>query len=369
MPSANVNVVASSAPVVQVTSGVDGGASVLWTLGPTAGEQTVTASVQGVDPVEFSATAEPGPPVAVVVAGGDGQIGPPDGTLSAPLVASVVDQYRNPLSGQTVDWSVSAGGGRLSSSSGRTDGSGTTSTTLTLGSTLGFNTVTASSTALGPSDFHALALTTVWDDAVGDTFSDGLSADRVLPDLAHVGVAWDADTLIVGLSFADSVVSTQLGGRNAMGGVVDFDVDMDSLTGIESLADRFRPGSGSTGMGVDVVLDMFADPSGEFLIFNDRQQTLGSTAAEFRGRLVAMRVPSAIIGSGPLAIAVTAGTAAEPTDIAPNDSSFVVSAGGGSPSLVPYPAPAGRPSKARSWGPMFRNAHSTKRRAENQHDI
>jgi hypothetical protein len=214
------------------------------------------------------------------------------------------------------------------------------------------NTVTASSTGLSPADFHALALTTVWDDAAGDTFSDGLSADLVLPDLVHVGVAWDADTLIVGLSFADSVVLSQLGGPNAMGGVVEFDVDVDSLTGIESLADRFRPGLGSTGMGVDVVLDMFADPSGEFLIFNDRQQTLGSTVAEFRGRLVAMRVPSAIIGGGPLAIAVTAGTTAEPTDIAPNDNSFVVAAGGGSPIMRPSAEQAESPSEVRAWGPI-----------------
>jgi hypothetical protein len=339
-PAVDATLGLSMAPAIQETSDAAGWARAVWTLGTVAGEQSVTVEVDGVDPVTFSATASPGAPAAVAVAGGDGQIDQPGAVLAASLAASVVDQFGNPRAGETVDWAIIAGGGDLSSLTGLTDSSGVASTLLTLGGAIGFNTVQASSDGLSSARFHTLALAMAWDDAVADTFSGGLSGNRVLADLAQVGYAWDADTLIIGLAFVDSVVSTLVGGANAMGGVLDFDIDLDSLTGIESLADRYRPGSGSTGMGVDIVLDMFADASGEFLIFNDRMQTLGSTTPDFRGRLLTMRVPAAFIGTGPLAIAVTAGTPAEPTDIAPNDSSYLVAAGG-TPTRPEAKAPAG----------------------------
>ena len=330
----------------------DGEAQATWTLGPTAGEQRATASVGGLDPVEFSATAEAGPPARLLVAAGDGQLALPAGTLSDSLVVRVVDEFYNPLSGLTVNWSIGGGGGSLSSNSGQTDDSGETSTELTLGDSLGFNTVTASFTGLAPIDFHALALTTIWSDAVGDTFSGGLSTGSVLPDLAGVGVSWSGGSLMIGLSFVDSVVTRLDGGPNVMNGFVDFDIDMDSTTGIQSAADEYRPGSGSTGMGVDVIVDMFEDPSGVYLIFDPKQKILGSAVPDIRGRLVMLAVSSAIIGSGPMAMAVTPGTPFEPTDIAPNDSSYVIAASGG-PLTPPAVAPAPRRSGGRRpWKPI-----------------
>ncbi len=320
---------AALASTAQDTTDVDGLARAVWTLGPTAGLQTVTASVEHLDPVEFSATADPGAPSVVVVSGGDGQLDMPGAMLAAPFAARVIDEYGNALVGLTVNWSVTAGGGNITAASGLTDGGGATTTTLTLGGSPGFNTVTASHAELDPVDFHALGVAQIWEDAVGDTFSSGTSASFVLPDLVQIGFAWDGDSLLVGLAFADSVVTRIDGGPNTINGIVDFDVDMNPLTGGQSAADEYRPGLGSTGIGVDVLVDMFADPSGDYIIYNASLTILGSTTPEIRGRLIGMYLPTSIIGGGPLALAVTAGTPADPTDIAPNDSCYVVDAASG----------------------------------------
>ncbi|MFW6079357.1 MAG: hypothetical protein ACODAE_07045 [Gemmatimonadota bacterium] len=80
----------------------DGRASVEWTLGETAGEQTATAEVDGLDPVEFTATAAPGP-VAVVAADVD--------TLrfvaldeTRQLEATVADEYGNAIDDVEASW-------------------------------------------------------------------------------------------------------------------------------------------------------------------------------------------------------------------------------------------------------------------------
>ena len=273
--------------------------------------------------------AEPGPPSVVVVAGGDGQLAQPSEILADPFVARVRDEFGNPLEGLTVTWAVSTGGGDLSVVAGLTDENGETGTILTLGTALGFNTVTASFVGLDPIAFHALGLASIWEDAVGDTFSSGTPTRFVSPDLVQIGVAWDGDSLLVGLAFTDSVVTRIEGGPNTVNGIVDFDTDMNPLTGGQSAADEYRQGSGSTGMGVDVLVDMFADPSGDYIIYNAALTILGATTPEIRGRLVSMYVPVSIVGSGPLSLAVTAGNPTDPTDIAPNDSSYVVDAATG----------------------------------------
>ena len=64
-------------------------------------------------------------------------------TELAPFIVEVRDQDGSPLSGVTVNWLVTAGGGSLSDASVDTGANGRAQTTLTLGSTQGTNTVTA----------------------------------------------------------------------------------------------------------------------------------------------------------------------------------------------------------------------------------
>jgi N,N-dimethylformamidase beta subunit-like, C-terminal/Domain of unknown function (DUF4082)/Bacterial Ig-like domain (group 1)/Bacterial Ig domain len=89
---------------------------------------------------------------------GDNQVGTPGATLSNPLVVQVVDPNGNPLSGQTVAFNVTAGGGSVSPTSAVSNSNGQASTMLTLGASAGRTTVHATATGIGSVDFSAVTL-------------------------------------------------------------------------------------------------------------------------------------------------------------------------------------------------------------------
>jgi Kelch motif./Domain of unknown function (DUF1929)./Bacterial Ig-like domain (group 1)./Glyoxal oxidase N-terminus. len=100
-----------------VSTDDDGRASVTWTLGPTAGSQTATATVDGLDgsPVQFTATAvETGeitltvtqqPPGSVLAT----EVFPPENQPAVRLL----DSGGAPMAGEVVTASVESGGGTL----------------------------------------------------------------------------------------------------------------------------------------------------------------------------------------------------------------------------------------------------------------
>lgn len=99
------------------TTNDDGRASVTWTLGPTAGTQTATASVQGVDgsPVHFTATAVEAGAITLSITQQ-----PPASALTAEVFAPeaqpavrLLDQDGAPMAGEVVTASVQSGGGAL----------------------------------------------------------------------------------------------------------------------------------------------------------------------------------------------------------------------------------------------------------------
>jgi len=276
-----------------------------------------------------SGLAGPGPPASLIVVGGDGQLGLPGTILSTPLVARVVDRFGVPVEGAEVSWEVSAGGCALSQAELATDAAGEVSATLTLGSVIGSNTVIATHGELTPIEFNALALATVQSDAANDTFSTGGAAGGAPPDVLAIGTAWDGDSLIIALAFGDSVSPASSGGPNAVAGLVEFDIDLDEMTGKESELDTHRPGPGSTGMGVDVLVDLFDDESGDYLIFDWRPNIIGITTPAVRGKLISFGVPTALVGSGALRAGAIVGTLSGPTDIVPNDGSVLIEAAGG----------------------------------------
>ena len=132
------------------------GTSVRWTLGTTAGAQSVTATLDNGASVTFHATALAGAPTTIAVAGGDGQTAPAGSTLPSPLVVRLTDAYGNPTSGVTVTWTVTAGGGSITASS-VTGADGRASAQWTLGTTPGPNGASAGvgSTTLAPATFTA----------------------------------------------------------------------------------------------------------------------------------------------------------------------------------------------------------------------
>ena len=130
------------------------------------------ATVAGLEPVTFTATATEQTAHNLTKVSGDNQAGPASTQLAAPLVVSVLDQDGEAFAGASVTFSVTAGGGMLSSTTASSScavGSSTSSTTittdangqaairLTLGSDPGPNTAVATVEGLESVTFTATA--------------------------------------------------------------------------------------------------------------------------------------------------------------------------------------------------------------------
>src|SRR5207249_12005616 len=101
-------------PTTPVITGTDGVAAVRsWTLGPTAGANTLTATAPGLtgSPVTFTATATVGAAASLTKSSGDNLSGQVGSTLATPPAALVRDQHGNPVQGVSVTFAVASGGG------------------------------------------------------------------------------------------------------------------------------------------------------------------------------------------------------------------------------------------------------------------
>lgn len=100
-----------------VTTGQDGQAAVLWTLGATAGTQTANASFAGVSgsPVAFSATATQGPPPQLAVVTQPSSSANSGEIFVIQPVIRLEDELGNPIShgGVQVTAQIASGGGAL----------------------------------------------------------------------------------------------------------------------------------------------------------------------------------------------------------------------------------------------------------------
>lgn len=127
------------------TSDASGVATVgSWTLGTSVGTNTLQATSAGIaDTVTFTATALSGTATMMSLAGGDAQTDTVGATLGTPYTVLIVDTNANPVAGIPVTWTVTGGGGSVTSSS--VSGSdGIATATRILGTTAGAQTATAS---------------------------------------------------------------------------------------------------------------------------------------------------------------------------------------------------------------------------------
>ncbi len=136
-------------------TGADGLASVAWTLGAAAGNQRVTATVSGVSPLSFNATANPGPASKVTVLSGNNQAAPPGTSLTDSLRLKVTDQFDNPIKDVTIVWAALGDGGSTSPAVTVTNVLGVAATQWTLGATGGPKSVRAVAGSLAPATFNA----------------------------------------------------------------------------------------------------------------------------------------------------------------------------------------------------------------------
>jgi hypothetical protein len=166
----------------------DGQASVTRTLGPTAGPQTTRADagqLQG-SPITFTHTATAGNAAGITKVDGDNQSGPPGAQL-APLIVEVRDELGNLIPNRDVTWVVGMGGGTVSPVNTKTNAEGRASTTWTLGSAAGPNTVNAVVSGVGTATFNA-------------------TADAGAPSSANSDVSVSPSTIAVGAQSTITVV-------------------------------------------------------------------------------------------------------------------------------------------------------------------
>jgi len=133
------------------TTNANGIATASWTLGDTAEAQTATASVSGLtgSPVTFSATATHGNAKVITINGGDGQSATVNTAVPTAPSALVTDAHGNPVSGVSVTFAVTLGGGSLTGTNpATTNASGIASIGWTLGATAGTNNMTATAGGL-----------------------------------------------------------------------------------------------------------------------------------------------------------------------------------------------------------------------------
>jgi hypothetical protein len=178
-PSPSVKVLdASGSPVpnVSVTFAVTSGGGTLenansqtgndgvatlgrWTLGTTAGQQKLTATVQGLTAVEFIADAKAGAPASVSAQSGASQSAIVGTAVATVPIAIVRDQFANPVPDVAVTFAVAQGGGVIAGGTVTTDAAGTgRPTSWTLGTAVGLNSITASVAGVAsPATFTATA--------------------------------------------------------------------------------------------------------------------------------------------------------------------------------------------------------------------
>ncbi|HEX6372544.1 MAG TPA: Ig-like domain-containing protein [Longimicrobium sp.] len=126
------------------TTDANGTAAVAsWLMGATLGANTLTATVAGVAPVEFTATAADA--ATIVIQTGHNQAAMAGTAVPTAPVVVVRDASGNPMAGMPVTFSVTAGGGSVGTATVTTNAAGVASPgSWTLGPEAGPNTLRAS---------------------------------------------------------------------------------------------------------------------------------------------------------------------------------------------------------------------------------
>ncbi len=180
-------------------------------LGSEPGTNTVAATVEGLEAETFTATAIEQTPHSLTKVSGDGQEGLAGIALAAPFVVSVLDEDDEAIAGVVVTFSVTGGGGILSSTTATTDANGqaTTTLTLTLGSDAETTTVAATVEGLESVTFTVTAVGQATPDSLAKVSGDGQEglAGAVLAEPFVVSVLDEDGAAIAGAVVTFSVTA------------------------------------------------------------------------------------------------------------------------------------------------------------------
>lgn len=141
-----------------VASDASGTARTVWTLGSTFGTKTLQVTAPSVTtPITVSAAATQDQ--LSLVTGGN-QTFVAGGTLPAPIVVQVRDQFGTAVPGVNVTFSPVSGSGTVSQGAVLTDNTGTAQTTWTIGAAIGAKSLTIAAGTATPLTVSATALST-----------------------------------------------------------------------------------------------------------------------------------------------------------------------------------------------------------------
>lgn len=134
-----------------MTTDGSGEAATVWTLGVVAGspqQVRIRPNSGSSSSVFFSADAQAGPPEALTLESGGGQVGLIGAPLPVPLTFSLTDAVGNPITTVPLALSVTAGNGTLSATQVTPDSAGQAQVEWTLGPDAGAQTVEVAADAL-----------------------------------------------------------------------------------------------------------------------------------------------------------------------------------------------------------------------------
>ena len=136
-----------------------GRATNTWTLGQTAGVQTMTASAGALPAVTFVAVASAQAASTIAKVAGDAQTAVAGATVAIRPAVKIADQFGNPVPNATVTFAIASGGGQVGGGSATTDATGVATVgSWKLGNTAGANSLTATVQGVAPVTFTATGL-------------------------------------------------------------------------------------------------------------------------------------------------------------------------------------------------------------------
>lgn len=141
-------------PAVTAAGGIAG---TRYTVTTRVGNYSVHATGAGLGAVAFAVNVKSGPAASLRIVSGNNQAAAAGTALPNPLVVGVQDQYGNPVSKISVNFSDGGAGGILSPTSGASNLSGQVSTTYTTPRTPGSIVISGTSTGLTPVSFSETA--------------------------------------------------------------------------------------------------------------------------------------------------------------------------------------------------------------------
>ena len=267
----------------------------------------------------------------------------------------VIDGNNLPVSGVPVKFEVIQGTGTVSAAQSTTGADGEASVVWTLGPALGVHALQATSGSLDTVRFVAKAKAPLTGlasfsraDPAADTLAGGAFDAPRAHDLVSTSGTFVGDTLIITLTFANSVSPMVGGAVDRMGAAIEIDIDDDVSTGDPPFANYF---GASADIGVDYAVSLFEASATTAHLFSISSEQVAEIPVTFAGNVVRVRIGMDLLGfdDGNYSLAVILGTQDRPTDYAPNTGAIAARLGS-----APTPAMVARAGATRAAAPAER---------------